>query len=144
MNTASLSHTKPLVTRFLWKEYRMLRGFWIAGFAIAFVIQWNSSNDIFNIGNSSSVVFFIACGAAALYSVGAAITLFAAETEERTRDYLRLLPGDWKPMFASKVALAAGSTLLLGLALSLTGAWLEGWPTRDADLALAVAGVAAV
>jgi hypothetical protein len=144
MNTISISTiSQSLFARFVWKEYRMLRGFWLAGFAIAAALQWffvAIKPPNFHLDN---MLFFIACGAAALYAVGAAITLFAAETEERTRDYLRLLPGDWKAMFAAKVTLAAVSTLLLGLVLSLTGAWLEAWP-RDADLALGVAGVAAV
>jgi hypothetical protein len=145
MNTIALTSSRPLFTRFLWKEYRMLRGFWLAGCAIAFLIQWFFSTVTLHTGNLSHIMFFVAWGAAALYSVGAAITLFAAETEERTRDYLRLLPGDWKSMFASKVALAAVSTLLLGLSLSLTGAWFEGWPTsREAEVVLGVAGVAAV
>jgi hypothetical protein len=148
MNAISINSAAPsLFTRFLWKEYRMLRGFWLAGFAIAFLIQWFFSTVINHGAPIPDVVFLIAWGAAALYSVGAAITLFAAETEERTRDFLRLLPGDWKPMFASKVTLAAISTLMLGLALSLTGAWLEGWPTgRDAQIALGlgVVGVAVI
>jgi tetratricopeptide (TPR) repeat protein len=145
MNTVAQFASRPLFTRFLWKEYRMLRGFWLAGFGIALVIQGHFSSDILYTGKISDLLFLVAWGAAALYSVGAAITLFAAETEERTRDYLRLLPGDWKPMFASKVAVGAVSTMLLGLALSITGAWLEGWPTsREAEVPLGVAGVAAV
>jgi hypothetical protein len=143
MNTIGFTASPSLFTRFVWKEYRMLRGFWLAGFAIAAALQWlfvAIKPPNFHLEN---ILFFVACGAAALYAVGAAITLFAAETEERTRDYLRLLPGDWKAMFAAKVALAAASTFLLGLALTLTGAWLEAWP-RDADLPLGVVGVAAI
>jgi hypothetical protein len=142
MNTIALTSPRPLFTRFLWKEYRMLRGFWAAAFILAWGIQWIVSS-IFHEG--ASELTLIAWSAAALYAVGAAITLFAAETEERTRDYLRLLPGNWKPMFAAKVTTAISTTILLAIALTMSGWWLRGLPHHnDLLVVLRLAGVAAI
>lgn len=146
MNTLTINATKPLLApRFAWKEYRMLRGLWLASAIIAVVIQmmfaWALTQYRQDLINS---LFTVAWSAAALYAVGAAITMFAAETEEHTRDYLRLLPGDWRPIFATKVVIAFASAVLLGMSLTLTGAWLAGaLPSqRDALYILGVAGVA--
>jgi hypothetical protein len=142
MNTVAQVASRPLFTRFLWKEYRMLRGFWLAAFVIAWGVQW-TVRSVFHEG--AAELALVAWSAAALYAVGAAITLFAAETEEHTRDYLRLLPGDWKPMFAAKVVTAVASIVLLGIALSLTGAGLRGFPDHHAIREiLRLAGVAAI
>ena len=95
--------------RFAWKEYRMLRGFWLAGLVIALSIQVLAYVDVLRVGAlAPGWYMMVAWSAAALYSVGAAITVFCAETEERTRDYLRLLPGDWRAIFSSKVADGVG------------------------------------
>lgn len=146
MNTLAINATKPsLAPRFAWKEYRMLRGLWLASAIIAVVIQmlfaWSLAQYRQDLVNA---LFTVAWSAAALYAVGAAITMFAAETEEHTRDYLRLLPGDWRPIFATKVVIAFASAVLLGMSLTLTGAWLAGaLPSqRDALYILGVAGVA--
>ena len=146
MNTLIITpSTQSLFTRFAWKEYRMLRGFWLAGFVISFVLQWFLATVASIPGTQEEEVFTIAWAAAALYGVGAAITMFCAETEERTRDYLRLLPGDWRPIFATKIFMSLVSAILLACALSLTGWWLAGyhWPeSRQMQLTFAMLGVA--
>ena len=63
----------------------MLRAFWLAGLVIAALVQGFTSVFGINPQYNSAAVLMIAWTAAALYSVGAAITMFCAETEERTR-----------------------------------------------------------
>jgi len=123
----------------------MLRGFWLAVFALAVIQQWFSAQ----LGDASPNVpgwmLASAWGAAALYAVGAAVTLFGAENEERTRQYLQTLPVQWMPMFLAKVTLAVVSALLLAISLCISG-WLLGgqvWPsTHDTQVAVSVGAVA--
>jgi hypothetical protein len=145
MNTISMNASAgPLVRRFAWKEYRMLRGFWIASVVIGLLVQlliyatWQYRQDL------ASALFMVAWGGAAFYSVGAAIMMFAAETEDHTRDYLRLLPGDWRPIFATKVLLALVTALLLGGVLTVLGGLIAGsLPSQQAAAGiLNVAGIA--
>lgn len=127
MNAISLNARTPanqsMLRRFLWKEYRMLRGFWLAVAALAILAQ--SITLLFGMKQElvPGYVFVTAWGAAALYAVGCTITLFSAEREEGTHDFLQLLPINWWSMFAGKVLLAIGSAIALALVLSLTG-WL--------------------
>ena len=131
--------------RFAWKEYRMLRGFWLAVFLLAMLEQLVSALML----NRGPIVpgwmFASAWGAAALYAVGAAVTLFGAENEERTREFLQTLPTQWLPMFLAKLALAVGSALLLAAGLCVAGWLVAGgaWPRAgDMHLALGVGSVA--
>lgn len=141
------SVNKSLWLRFAWKEYRMLRGFWLAILVLGVLEQWVSTLMVDNSHIIPGWLFTSAWGAAALYAVGAAVTLFGAENEERTRAFLQLLPGRWQPMFFAKLAVAVGSAVLLAGLLSLTGwliAGLEWPPAEQCLLALSVAGVAIV
>lgn len=143
MNALSIAgSSRPLVRRFAWKEYRMLRPFWLACVAIGVLVQLLISATIRH--DVASAMFLVAWGGAGLYSVGAAIMMFAAETEDRTRDYLRLLPGDWRPIIATKVLLALVSAVLLGGVLTATGARIAGsLPSQQSAAGiLDVAGVA--
>ncbi|QEG33954.1 hypothetical protein [Bythopirellula goksoeyrii] len=152
MNTASLSEPirQPnisLWTRFAWKEYRMLRGFWLAILVLGVLEQWISTLMMIDAHQIPGWLFSSAWGAAALYAVGAAVTLFGAENEERTRGFLQLLPGRWQPMFFAKLAVAVGSSLLLAGLLCVIGWIIAGgeWPTASQRiLSLSVAGVAVV
>ncbi len=145
MNTLSINSSRPLVTRFAWKEYRMLRGLWVASFLIGLFLQilpyvlTSSTMRTYPEGG-----FLVAWIAAALYSVGAAITMFCAETEERTRDYLRLLPGNATPIIATKLVMAFATAVALGCVLSLTSWFLANYTwanSRHAELAFALGGV---
>ncbi|TWU29440.1 hypothetical protein [Bythopirellula polymerisocia] len=138
---------KALWVRFAWKEYRMLRGFWLAILVLGAVGQWVSTLMMINDYLIPSWLFSSAWGAAALYAVGAAVTLFGAENEERTRGFLQLLPGLWQPIFFAKLAVAVGSAVLLAGVLCLTGWMIAGfvWPAAEqCILSLTVAGVAIV
>ncbi len=152
MSTVALSESihppgKALWARFVWKEYRMLRGFWLAILVLGVLEQWVSTLMVVDSRVIPSWLFTSAWGAAALYAVGAAVTLFGAENEERTRGFLQLLPGRWQPIFFAKVAVAVGSAVLLAGVLCLTGWLIAGgeWPTAEQCLlSISVAGVAIV
>ncbi len=101
----------------------MLRGFWLAVGALAVLCQWlliMLSEPGTHVPNG---LFTMAWGAAALYAVGAAATLFAVEHEEETHTFLQGLPVVWKPVFIGKIVLTAVSSVGLAAALSLIG-WL--------------------
>jgi len=135
MNT--VTPNVAIFQRFLWKEIRMLRGFWLAVGVLGVLMQL-----VLKSAGVSSSMLFVAWGAAALYAVGAAVTLFSAETEERTRDFLLNLPGHWLPMFAAKVTTATVSAFGLGIFLCATGAGMGGASMAEFQNASAVGGVA--
>ncbi len=132
--------------RFLWKEYRMLRGFWLAVGTLAFLVQLVMPLFLYDNRSVPATLFAVAWGAATLYAVGAAITLFSAEREEQTLDFLQSLPSRWLPMFTGKVLLAILSAVALAGVLSLTGFLLAGvLPTsKQVHETVAVLGVAIV
>jgi len=147
MTTATIAPapSTALFQRFAWKEYRMLRSFWLAVGVLGVLMQWTTTQLMLNTDGSSNSMLLMAWGAAALYAIGAAVTLFSAEREEQTHAFLIRLPGRWLPMFAAKVTLAIGSALGLGLILCVTGAWIASglWPLADEfQNAAAIGGVA--
>ncbi len=147
MNTTFPLPAQPIFERFFWKEYRMLRGFWLAVGVLAMIVQWVLPHFQYDARIVPDQLFAIAWGAAALYAVGAAITLFSAEREERTHDFLRLLPDRWLPMFVGKVLLAMLSAFALAMVLSITGQYFSYgvWPTEAVVReTLALLGVAIV
>jgi hypothetical protein len=90
-------------------------------------------------------MFASAWGTAALYAVGAAVTTFSAESEDRTRDFLQQLPGRWEPLFVGKLTLAIASSLALAGLLCGSGWLIAGgqWPsTSNVQSILAIGGVA--
>jgi hypothetical protein len=142
MNTATLHH--PVLRRFAWKEYRMVRGFWLAVLVLGVLEQWVSTLLVDDLKILPGWLLASAWGAAALYAVGAAVTLFGAENEERTRSFLQVLPRHTGPLVAGKFAVALASSLLLALVLSLTGWLLSRGSTTNIDVrfAVAIGGVA--
>src|SRR5690606_37796798 len=116
----------------------------IASAIIGLLVQLVISATVQHRPDLASAVFMIAWGGAAVYSVGAAIMMFAAEKEDGRRASLCLLGGDWRCIFATKVLLALVTALLLGGVLTVTGGWLAGsLPSQHAAAGiLKVAGIA--
>ena len=106
--------TEPVFWRLIWKEYRMLRSFWIALAVITLVIQLFMVNMPSNWYDAlPTFLFGIALGVPALYALGCGATLFATEHEERTFAFLRALPISVGRLFVSKLTFAVLSTLAL-------------------------------
>src|SRR5262245_50262669 len=109
MNTAIFS-------RMVWKEYRMLRSFWIAIIPLTMAMQllvWLTSDTSY----ASVFQFSIFSIMVVLYTVGAAAMIFAVEREEGTVSFLQGLPVDGGQVFRAKVLLALASVLLLAAVL---------------------------
>ena len=138
-----------IATRFAWKEYRTLRGFWIAALVIAVLVELAALLLHSGVSQPRWAEFFftIALAAAALYAVGVAATTFSMEHEEETYAYLTGLPTRWYPVFAGKLSFAISSSGAIAVALIICG-WILGGgslPGRDAALeALGVFGFAIV
>ena len=144
MHTAPFT---PIARRFVWKEYRTLRGLWLAVLVLGVLVQWVS----YALGQPAidwaTVFFSIALGSAALYAVGVAATTFSVEHEEETYNYISTLPTRWFPVFAGKLLFAAASAVALAASLSLIGWILCGFDLpggRDTPRALGVFGVAII
>ena len=123
MSTATIPAVGPIgehhrvFWRFAWKEYRMLRGFWLAVAALAVMIQLITLATLPASADRASMLFGIALGATVLYAVGAAATLFAVEHEEETYELLTTLPVEWLPVFLAKLLVAVASSAALGAVL---------------------------
>lgn len=149
MNAAALS---PIAARFVWKEYRALRGMWIGVFAIAVGAQWLTAALAAPGFRVSQTLLIYALGAGILHAIGATALIFSAEHEEESYSFLTGLPTRWWPMFVGKWSVAALSSLLLAAALACTGAMIDAhswtsprWPNpADSQLVLTILGIAIV
>ncbi len=133
--------SRQVLLRFLWKEIRMLRGFWI-GVGVLAALQMVATNALLNESARVPWLFASAWAAAALYAVGAAVTLFAVEREERTDAFLRLLPQYERSVYAGKLLAATASAFALALVLIFVARAVGGglWPNRQTAAMLAITG----
>lgn len=135
----------PPLKRFLWKEYRMLRGLWLAVLVLGLLVDWLLSALLSQPADFPTVRFCVALAAATLYAAGAAAVLFSVEHEEQTYDFLRGLPATWRPLFAGKLLIATISAVALAVVLAILG-FLPGRfqlpSTLDLQYAASVLGVA--
>ncbi len=134
----------PITTRFLWKEYRTLRGMWLAVLALGVVVQ--ALLVLFAAPNADvpSITFGTALATTVLYAVGASAVLFAVEHEDETYGFLTGLPATWTPLYVGKLAVAVGTSLALAAALIATGAVIAGGrlpSATNAQLNLGLFGV---
>jgi hypothetical protein len=120
----------PAIRRFAWKEYRTLRGLWLAVAALTIGEQWLSRLLSMAGPDLPAWLFASALFASVLYSVGAASILFSVEHEDQTYDFLTGLPTTWLPVFTGKLLIATTSALALAALLLLTGCAIggENWP----------------
>ena len=116
--------TTDVFRRIVWKEYRMLRGFWVALAAFVLAGQFAASMYVRDAEDVRMALIAIMSVAVALYALGAAATAFAVEREEGTVALLQALPVQSRQLFRAKVTFAAASTVLLATLLALiTWAW---------------------
>jgi hypothetical protein len=115
--------TTDVFRRVVWKEYRMLRSFWIALVAIvvgAQAIAWLSGPA----AGALQADLVIMVTAIVAYALGIGATIFAVEHEEGTNTFLQPLPVESRQLFTAKVALALASVIALAGALAVvTLAW---------------------
>lgn len=106
-----------IIYRTLWKEYRTLRGFWMALLVIGLLFQW----VLLVAAGATPQLAAVALVVTALYALGCGATAFAVEREEGTIDLLRQLPTHGSDIVWGKVAFALGSTAALLATLLLPG-----------------------
>jgi hypothetical protein len=113
----------PVFWRFIWKEFRMVRGLWLAVAIMGFLVQCAAKLLLPPTTEIPPTLLSIALASAVLYAVGAAATAFSVEHEEETYDFLSRLPMTWLPLFAGKLLVTTVTAVLLACALAVTG-WL--------------------
>ncbi len=119
------------VRRFAWKEYRTLRGFWLAVLVLGLLVDWLSGVLLSPGSNLALVWLCVALAAATLYAAGAAAILFSLEHEEGTYDFLCGMPTAWGPMFVGKLLVATLSAI--GVAGRAGMCWFLGWWRSNAE-----------
>ena len=124
--------TGSAVSRFVWKEYRVMRGFWISLAIMAVFVQaivWLSwSESVLTAG-----LFGVALSGAALYALGSGATMFATEREEGTYDLLRGLPVTNLQVASGKLAFSVISIVAIGVVLWVSAWMLAGRRVPDAQ-----------
>jgi hypothetical protein len=120
----------PIATRFAWKEYRTLRGLWLAVLVLGVLVQLVLMLLAAPGADVPAITFAAAWGAAVLYAIGAAAILFSVEHEDGTYDFLAGLPTRWLPLYLGKLCVAAASAVAAALVLMLAGWVIAGgrWP----------------
>lgn len=132
-----------LFPRLLWKEYRVLRGYWLSLAVLGVTLGW----IFFQFATDATSKFFpLAWAMAAFFALGGGATIFAIEREERTIEYLRGLPASWSRLFLGKLALLLGGTALLWAVISAVGSAMVGrelWMLRADDWVMMTVGAVA-
>jgi hypothetical protein len=110
-----------MLWRMIWKEYRAQRGFWlvIAGFSVVLMLLFiRFSED----PTRYTAPWIIAIALPAVYAVGCAAVLFAAEREDGTTELLQIMAARTSRVFLGKVSFSFFSTVAM-LAFLLAAAW---------------------
>ncbi len=146
MNTAHADlRGRMILWRFVWKEFRMLRGLWLAVAVLGLLVQCAERMLLPYSSDFPAILFVTALAAAVLYAAGAAATAFSVEHEEETYEFLARLPAAWWPVFVGKLLVGAISAVLLAVSLSIAG-WAAWGFSRlggpDAPTACGVLGIA--
>lgn len=144
-------NNSTLFWRLAWKEYRMLRGFWIAlalatvGLQLLFVVTMTMTNQ--PTIDWSDHLYGLGLVMVTFYALGCGATLFAVEREEETYEFLRALPVAGRQVMRAKFAVAAASIVALWGIVYLESLLVSGmeWPETlvHADL-WATFGLAAI
>lgn len=143
--TKTLPRPSAAIRRFVWKEYRTLRGFWLAVLLLGLLVQWLIGVFLPPQPDWPTLRLYVALAAATLYATGAAAILFSIEHEDGTFDFLSGLPATWLPVFVGKLLLATMSAIALAAALTFTGLIAHGFDLpreNNATLAFGIFGIA--
>jgi len=121
----------PVVWRLAWKEYRLLRAFWISIAALTVLIElliwWNADSDQERI----QALFIVGLGLPAFYALGCGATMFATEHETGTYPFQRALPVTASRLMFGKLAFAIVSQVALFAVLWCITAGIAGWRLPD-------------
>ena len=82
----------PIFWRLVWKEYRLMRSFWIAMAVLAVILELIACISVWSPNDSVQMIFAMALVLPAFYAMGCGATLFATEHETGTYQFQRALP----------------------------------------------------
>ncbi|TWT78071.1 ABC-2 family transporter protein [Posidoniimonas polymericola] len=134
--------TLRLAKRFFWKELRMQSGLAV-GTAVSTLLVMLIYRASSPISGRPDAMAVLALGAAALFCVAAAVTLFSVEREEGTMLYLQSLPENrWATLLGKLTSAIVLTPLLFGVLLAV-GAVVAGGvgPSERTWLVLGTTGV---
>jgi len=121
-----------VMLRFLWKEYRTLRGLWLGLFALAAFVMTVIASAV-TPTERSAVLLGSSFLLSTLFAAGAPVMLFAVERDDGTVRFLRSLPERQWAAFLGKMSAAILSCLALLAATSLLALCFSGGgvPSRE-------------
>ena len=133
--------TAAIFWRFLWKEYRVMRAFWISMAVVALLAQLSLIAFPGLTHSAAAWTFSFALIFPALYAVACGATMFAAEKEDGTYEFLRSLPVTAWRLLTGKLTFAVASTVLLIAVLLFTGDTLMHGRSVDSDTETRIFGL---
>ncbi len=134
----------PIFWRLVWKEYRLMRSFWIAMAVLTVILQLIACFSVWDANDRADFNFIVALTLPAFYALGCGATLFATEHETDTYQFQRALPVSASRLFYGKIPFGLISTPPLFLLLWVS-AWLfSGMRLPHANLHLGLWGLCGV
>ena len=137
----------PIFWRLVWKEYRLMRSFWIAMAVLAVLLEVILYFTVLPPNDSMLAIFTMALALPAFYAMGCGATLFATEHETGTYQFQQSLPVSGARLFLGKIPFGLISTPLLFLLVWVSAWMISGmrFPAADFHLGLwGLYGVAAL
>ena len=128
-------NNSTLFWRLAWKEYRMLRGFWISlalatvGLQLLAVVTVTLTNE--STKDLPAGLFGFGLAMVAFYALGCGATLFAVEREEETFDLLRSLPVTGAQVMRAKMSVAVTSVIALWAFVAVESPLVAGMQLPD-------------
>jgi hypothetical protein len=134
----------PIFWRLIWKEYRLMRSFWIAVAVLAVLLELIAWVSVWSPNDSVQMIFAMALALPAFYAMGCGATLFATEHETGTYQFQRALPVSASRLFFGKIPFGLISTPLLFLLLWVSAWIISGMRFPDADFHVGLWGLCGV
>jgi hypothetical protein len=128
----------------MWKEYRVVRLFWIAVVVLAVLLELLIVALSQNVPQANAAIWAMAFGAPVLFAFGCAGTSFAVEKEEGTIDFLRAAPVTGQQLIVSKLTIAALATVGMYMALWALGLFVLRDRVYDSASMLRIFAVAGI
>ncbi len=128
-------------THLIWKEYRAIRGFWIALIALAVFMQLLVLAFSQDRGWAIEFVYNIALATPVFFAIGCIGTAYAIEKEDGTFEWLRSSPASDAQLFISKVGLCLVATVAMFAILWFVTQTLFVAPPSQADVLRGMLGL---
>jgi hypothetical protein len=107
--------------RLVWKEHRLLRGFWVATVVLCALALYAMTWQL-RYNDDPTAFFQVAMGIGACYALGCGAVAFAGEREARTDLFQSSLPTNGRRLLIAKSSHAAVTTIAMLIVL-----WLLAW-----------------